>query len=279
MKQQKTGTKITRNKDIVIQKIQEGLSIDEIMGLLKLSKYVIRKIAKNENLEFLKTPINKNRKTERNAEMLKMLNSGISYTIIGKKFNISKSRVQEIAKLNGIKRWEIGRKECKEKIEKINHDIQNGVVYNDLLLKYDLDNNLINKLRYHGLKPITTTYRTNRNKTIVDEYKMKTAKKVLDTDIEVLNDPQRIQTIGSVYSISSAAGYKKYPNIGKKCLGGSQETKEVLGFILTRRNIDKKSFKKISDELNQNKMVTIGGLPFTSHNVRFKYLSQYKSKK
>ena len=272
---EKIGSKSSRIEAQVIEKIQEGTLLDELISSIGVSRYLILKIAKKHKLKIGR--VSANYKNERNQKMLEYIHAGEKFSVIADIFNVTKSRVGQLAKNHGIKRWEITRKTSMEKIENINLDIKNGMQYGELLEKYNLDYNAIGQLRHYGLEAIANTYRNNRNKTIIDEYKIKIAKKVVESETEELNSPQRIQTIASVYKISSSGGYKRYPNIGKKCLGGTQETKEVIGFILTRRNIDKLSFRKIAEELNHKKMVTIGGLPFTTHNVRSKYWSQYKN--
>jgi hypothetical protein len=208
--------------------------------------------------------------------MLELIHAGETFLSIAKKFKVTKSRVGQLAKDHGINRWEISRTTSEQLINDIQTDIDNGMEYDELKQKHNLTHKTIEKLRYRGLKPVATTYRENRNATIVDEYKIMTAKKVLQSDTKTLDSPQRIQGVNTIYTISTAAGFKRYPNIGKRCVKGSHETKEVLELILTRRNIDKLSFRKIAEELNEKNMLTIGGLPFTTHNVRSKYHAQYK---
>lgn len=270
----KIGSKSSRIEAEVIEKIQQGILLDELVSSMETTSYIINKIAKKHKLKIGK--LSKNYKTKRNNEMLKLIHAGETFLSIAKKFKVTKSRVGQLAKDHGINRWEIARTTSEQQIHDINHDIDNGMEYDELKEKHNLTHKTIEKLRYRGLKPVATTYRENRNTTIVDEYKIMTAKKVLQSDTKTLDSPQRIQGVNSIYTISTAAGFKRYPNIGKRCVKGSHETKEVLGLILTRRNIDKLSFRKIAEELNEKNMLTIGGLPFTTHNVTAKYHSQYK---
>ena len=266
--------KLEKIEDDVIDKIHQGIMLDELVTIFNTTTYILRKIAKKNNLKIGK--ISKNYKTKRNNEMLELIHAGDTFSSIAKKFNVTKSRVGQLAKDHGVNRWEIGRTTSEQLINDIQIDIDNGMEYDELKQKHNLTHKTIERLRYRGLKPVSATYRENRNSTIVDEYKIMTAKKVLASDTKSLDSPQRILGVNSIYSISTAAGFKRYPNIGKRCVKGSHETKEVLGLILTRRNIDKLSFRKIAEELNEKNMLTIGGLPFTTHNVTSKYHSQYK---
>lgn len=270
----KIGSKSSRIEAEVIVKIQQGILLDELVSSMQTTSYIINKIAKKHKLKIGK--LSKNYKTKRNNEILELIHAGDTFLSIAKKFNVTKSRVSQLAKDHGINRWETKRTKFKTLIHDINIDINNGMGYDELKEKHNLTHKTTERLRYRGLKPVAKTYRDNRNSTIVDEYKVMTAKKVIASDTKTLDSPQRIQGVNSVYTISTAAGFKRYPNIGKRCVKGSHETKEVLGLILTRRNVDKLSFRKIAEELNQKNMLTIGGLPFTTHNVTAKYHSQYK---
>lgn len=266
--------KLEKIEDDVIDKINQGVMLDELVTIFNTTTYILRKIAKKHKLKIGR--LSKNYKTKRNNEMLKLIHAGETFLSIAKKFKVTKSRVGQLAKDHGINRWEINRTTSEQQIQDIQTDIDNGMEYDELKEKHNLTHKTIERLRYRGLKPVATTYRENRNATIVDEYKIMTAKKVLQSDTKTLDSPQRIQGLNTIYTISTAAGFKRYPNIGKRCVKGSHETKEVLELILTRRNVDKLSFRQIAEELNEKNMLTIGGLPFTTHNVRSKYHSQYK---
>ncbi len=198
--------------------------------------------------------------TERNNLVLNMIRNGEKYPAIATKMGISKQRVYQLAKKEGVSRWgEIREANANLKIN-IESDFKSGLSYEELKSKYN-----------KGLTGLSAKFRTKRDSGIVREYKNKTANQVLKCSSKVLNNPNRINTEDSVYRIASKSGFKKFPMIGNRSQGGVFEDAKVIAFIKNKRDENKLTFIEITSLLNAKGLKTITGLEFAVPNVVAKY--------
>ena len=265
----------TKTEIKVIKLISGGGTIKDVMKKVKLSNYMVRKIIKKYNLDIFK--VNGNLKAERNIELLEAINtSGLTYREIGAKYNVSKARVQELAKKNGISRWKMSREKNRELVISIERDYKAGLSYDEMKAKYD-----IKAINFTTLKiqPLAARYRKERNTKIVTEYKNTTAKSVLKSNDPAMDNPDRLRTVKSVYDISGKHGFKKYPNIGNRRAGGVFEAPKTIKLIKKLREKNKLSFKEIAIILNSKGLKTPMGKEYTNHNLRYKYKAIVKHNK
>ena len=216
------------------------------------------------------------KQSQRKARILAHIKDDkLTYTNIGKRFGISKARVQQIAKENGVGRWKLSRSKNAKIVDSIITDFGNGLSYVELKNKYG-------NIYYNVPFNIYSYFLEKRNAEIISQYKEKTAKRVLSSTEQKLDDPNRINGVNSVYLISGKEGYKKYPNVGDRNKGGSSEDKTIIRYIIRKRDNDGWSFKQISDKLNKLGKKTICGFKFTIANTYSKYAyykkNRYKKK-
>ena len=251
----------------VIDLIKAGNPMKVVMKKTKLTDYMVNKIAKKHNISI--TKINGNLKAERNKELIEAINnSGLTYREIGEKYNVSKARVQELAKKNGISRWKVSRERNKQLAVSIERDFKAGLTYEEMKEKYDLG-----KIDFKSLKiePLATRYRKERDSKIVAEYKKKTAKSVLKSNDPAMDNPDRLTAINSVYGVTRKMGFKKYPNVGNRNAGGVFETPKTIKLIKKLREKNELSFNEIAAVLNSKGLKSPMGKEYTGHNLRFKY--------
>ena len=205
----------------------------------------------------------------RNVELLALIRGGkMTYLQLGIKFGVTKQRIHQLAKSNGISRWNLSRENHKNTAIAIEADYKAGVSYEDMKEKYDLANVNFAKM---GMLSLATRYREDRDVKIVSEYKNKTAKSVLKSNDPSMNNPDRLTNINSVYNIASARGFKKYPNIGNRSAGGVFETPKTIKMIKKLREVNKLSFNEIAIILNSKDLKTATGKEYTGGNLRLKY--------
>jgi hypothetical protein len=259
----------------IIALVEKDFSVEEISEGLNLSVFRIKRILDENNIEITQpiiTKVIKPRQNEaRNKEILELLHNNESYVSIGKKYNISKQRVKQIANFFGYDRMLANKEKIQNLITQINIDVEAGLKYKDISVKYSLTSHLKAKLAYYGL-PLFTQLLEQRKNLVVNEYKSKIARKVLESDVQGIHNPFELRNINRVYTISSKMGYKRYPKIGKRCEGGLQENLGILEIIKHKRDKEKMSFSKIANHLNESGYLTISDKTFTQANTRFKYL-------
>lgn len=267
IKRPKSYSKSQRLEAKVTDLIKAGTPMKVVMKKTKLTDYMVNKIAKKHNISIAK--INGNLKAERNKELIEAINtSGLTYREIGVKYNVSKARVQELAKKNGISRWKVSRERNKQLAVSIERDYKAGLTYEQMKEKYDLG-----KVDFKTLKiePLATRYRKDRDAKIVAEYKKKTAKSVLKSNDPAMDNPDRLTAIKSVYGVTRKMGFKKYPNVGNRNAGGVFETPKTIKLIKKLREKNKLSFNEIAAVLNSKGLKSPMGKEYTGHNLRFKY--------
>jgi len=271
----KSKSAADRVESKVIDLIKAGNPMKVVMKKTRLTDYMVNKIAKKNNVSIAK--INRNLKAERNKELIEAINtSGLTYREIGVKYNVSKARVQELAKKNGISRWKVSRERKKQLAASIERDYKAGLSYEQMKEKYDLG-----KVDFKALKiqPLATRFRKDRDVKIVAEYKRKTAKEVLKSNDPAMDNPDRLTAIDSVYGVTGRAGFKKYPNVGNRNAGGVFEKPEIIKFIKDKRDKNNLSFKEISILMQEKGFKTPYGRDYTMSNVYQKYLAIKKHNK
>ena len=273
---QKTVRELAITNDFSINgnrnaKILKGLetanNCAELARELGVSAPTVRKIAKANNikLEGRGFPA----KTERNDELVGLLKEGnMTYPQLAAKFGVTKQRIYQFAKANGISRWKLSRELHQKTAIAIEADYKAGVSYEDMKEKYNLANVNFAKMK---MMPLATRYRKDRDAKIVAEYKKKTANAVLKSTDPAMDNPDRLTSQHTIYGISSKHGYKKYPNIGNRNAGGVFEAPKTIKMIKKLREKNKLSFNEIAVILNSKDLKTPMGKEYTGHNLRFKY--------
>jgi hypothetical protein len=264
----KSQTKTQNLTPIVIALVEKNFTFEEIIKGLGISDYKLKKIIKENNLTVKRA---KKGFVKRNQEILELLKNDNTYISIARKYNISKQRVTQIANDYGYDRMASNKEKIFELIEKIKIDISDGLKYDEIKKKHSLNDSLRNKISYHGL-PLFSQLNNRRKNSIVDEYKQKTARKVLESNNQNLHNPFELKNINNVYSISSQMGYKRYPKIGNRNKGGVQENIGILEIIKHKREKENLSFSEIATHLNESGYLTISDKEFKEANTRFKYL-------
>ncbi len=263
----KSFSKAQRKEAKVIDLLKAGNPVRVVMKKTRLTDYMVNKIAKKHNVSI--TKINHNLKAERNKELIEAINtSGLTYREIGEKYNVSKARVQELAKKNGISRWKVSRERNKQLAVSIERDYKAGLTYEQMKEKYDLGKVDFKSL---NIEPLATRFRKDRDAKIVAEYKTKTAKSVLKSNDPAMDNPDRLTAINSVYGVTSRNGFKKYPNVGNRNAGGVFENPKTIKLIKKLREKGELSFNEIATVLNSKGLKSPMGKEYTGHNLRFKY--------
>jgi len=255
----------------------ERLGLNSAAALLGIRVNVIKKIVTAKSIAGEGRTLKA--KLDRNKELCTLLiETEMTYTELGKSFGISKARVQQFAKANGVSRWEYTRKKKQELAEKINADYKAGLSYDEIVERNDLRNVKLSSLKKYGCGSVFHRFRKERNKNIVKEYKKDIAKNVLKSNHPAMNNPERVVTLGSVYAISGRDGFKKYPNVGNRNAGGVFEKPEIIKFIKTKRDKHKLPFSEIAILIQTKGWLTPCGKEYSASNVYQKYNAIKKHK-
>lgn len=212
---------------------------------------------------------------KREKEILQMLKSGIKQPAIAKKFGVSKTRINQIALRNGYRAWNIARKNKTMMNKEMSKALRNNQSI-DEVLKNSKHNKktLYSWFSQSNSKTFVKMVREKRNEKITKLYKSgKTAKEIVQlVEPKSLLNPVKINKLGTVYQVSSKNGFKKYPMIKNRSIGGCNDSKMVLNFIKHSYEVKEWSFNKIAKELNKKGLRTVTGKKFTEPNTRVKYL-------
>jgi predicted transcriptional regulator len=262
----------------ILELLNKQIEISIIIEKLNISRDIIKKVAKNNNINIdgrIKSGIMK-QKAARNEYIYKMILEGTTYQKISEKTNITKQRVQQIAKSLNFSRWVQIRNNEKITIKSIEEDISKGLFYNDLKNKYNInDCKIKGMLRRNNCKILKNKRENefiNRNKTIVSEYRNgKSASMILLLDSNVISEPAKINSVGSVYSICAKQGFRKYPKVKNRMSGEVFESIKVLKLIVHLREKKHLTLVGISSYLNEKNHKTICGKIFSFSNVSNKY--------
>ena len=262
-----SNTKSQRARPIIIEMLNKLEAIKDIASSVGLNVATIKKVMNEEGFD-LKT-YNKVIMKKRHKLILMDIMDGLHYKDIGKKFGLSERQVQRISIKNGTRRSGRRKHESLEVIPKIHEDFDNGMSWTELKTKYDLTNSRMSYLRKYGLRLIYTESIQKRDDLITEEYKCKLAREVLNSNAPDIDNPVNIMTKGTIYTISSNNGFKKYPKIGDRYKGGLFVEKKVIS-IIKRLNKKKKTGQEISDYLNEKKFKSPMGKPYNKYMVYFK---------
>ena len=221
------------------------------------------------------------KKIGRNLEIVNLIKQNQTFTSIGNKFNISKARVQQIAKTNDISVWNNIRKVNEKYHKNILNDINNQIPYSEILSKYKIPKskllNIFNRMEKESLPKLL---RTKRNDEITKQFTTGyTAKKITNNSEPSLKSPIKITSVDYIYRINVKQNIRRFPQINDRHKGGLFESKEVIKLIKKRKDKDNWTFKKIVEELNNLGHKTITGKPYTIPNTRAKYLALKDNKK
>ena len=172
----------TKLEKQIIQRMDGKITFGELGKEFGLSCQTIKVIAENNGIS---RPKNKSKKiivevvtpvdgrttrafTERNNLVINMVRNGETYLAIAANMGITKQRVYQLAKKEGISRLTEIREANVNLKQNIESDVKAGLSYEELKSKYD-----------KGLTGLSTKFRNKRDVGIVREYKTKTATQVL----------------------------------------------------------------------------------------------------
>lgn len=253
----------------------------EISEKIKLPLNVVKDIGLKNSISKERIELRKNKMgttfPERDKKIVALVETG-KYTLasIGKKFGITNERVRQIAQASGIKIQEKNKKEKIEIVKKLIDESKNFTV-KQLQNKYKKKNwtaiDAIFKEK-HGCC-LRSYALNNRNQLLTEKYKKHIAKEVVDLKIHGLKNPNKVTHVNDVYRISAINGYRKYPMIKNRHLGGGNENKKVIKKIVHLHENKGLNFDEIADKLNSLGLTTLTGIKFLGPNTRAKYL-QYK---
>jgi hypothetical protein len=255
----------------IIALIKEGKDGPTIAKIVGLTTSTIKKVASRNNLT-VKRASRDYGYEERNEAIKKLLLKNVNLQVIADKFNVTRQRIEQIAKTIGIRRQEENREKRSQLIQQIKVDISSGLSYSEILKKHKLDYKSLNSLYRHGLPNLFRIFRNKRNEIIIDEYaKGKTAEEILNSKNKFLTGELQVSTVDYIYGIVTKNKFRKYPQIGNRSKGGLFEDARILNYIKTWKEDHKRTFGDIADILNKKGEKTITGKPFTQQLVYNKY--------
>ena len=251
--------------------------LGELSKKTGLSINTLKNTIKKLNLQLLPTTHSYEKQKKESKILVELLKNNATYKEIGEKYNVSIDIVIKISKKNQLSRNKTFNKEELNIIyNKILLDIDNGVTYNDLKIKYNLNHYLLQKFKRCGFDNLRTKCINIRNQIFEEQYINKTANEIMKSnEPKKLLSPKRIESLIGIYGNIS---YRKYPKIGRRDLGGTFLDRKILRYILVKRKTTKLSFRKISDKLNELGYRTSTNKPFTYYLVNY-YYNSYQNKK
>jgi transcriptional regulator with XRE-family HTH domain/transposase-like protein len=267
-----------------VQKLNEGIiefckygdkTVEDVAKRFNISLSTVRYKKDDLKLDVLPKEIGK---VKRNARILKLVeDDDLTYKEIGELFGVTRQAVAGIILRSGYSRWDSRRKKFKAIAKNINNDIKLGLTYKEINEKYTYST-LANLTARNLLPSLFSDLLEKRNRLITKKYKGEIAKSIVQSEDYDLNNPNGINTLSGVYSISSKNGFKKYPKIGRRCDGGTFEDKKILRYIQNKRDKHGWTFKKIAEKLTRLGYKTLTGKEFDMPNVVYKYNAYKKNK-
>lgn len=273
-----SNSKSKKFESQIMDLIHKNLSAANISKKLNIHTTTIKKIARANGIDIDERTLRA--KKERNELIYKLLLSGEKYQDIADKMNVSKARIEQVAKKYNYKRWDESKKKYELLTEQITNDFNAGATYETLEKKYNLNNKTFySRLQYHGLPgDLLRQCKIKRNEKIAAEYKSgKKAIDIINSKNKNVIQPNRISSLSSIYNICSKNGVYKYPKVGRRIDGGSFEDFEVLRLVKHLKEDKKFTFEAIAKHLNSKKFKTVCGKKFNMANARFKYFDALKS--
>ena len=253
-----------RNKEI-FELVKSGLSYIEISEELNISYATVVFSCKKEKMYPLKKSLcGRKSLIGQENEIVNMINSVVPIKEIAKNFNLTRQRIQQIAKKNNIDPTKLKRNKCKIIAQEINNQIKHGTCYVDVYKNYDKPT--LSKLKRHGLELLYKS-RLKRDRKIALLYKKGlTAKEILSIGM------CGISSVDTIYAILKKQNAARNPHVirGEKGLGIINEDKKILNIIKKLKG-EGLSFQKISDYLNEKNYKTITGKKFSDGLTYAKY--------
>jgi hypothetical protein len=254
----------------VLNLLNQDKPLSYITEKLKVGAYVVRKVAKNNNIQ-LKSPAQK-LLDKRNEKIKELLLKGKTQEFVAKKFGVTPQRIEQLSKRFGIRRWEEKREERKQMIASINEDINAGLSYEEILKKNKLTQSEVHALYKEGLTPLSKFFKDKRNEIIVEEFKKgKSANEIINSKNKFLKGRAKLTNANSVYLITAKNKVYKHSEIGNRSAGGCFEDEKILKFIKVCREDQDCSFTQIATMLNEMGKKTLTGKTFSPQNVQVKY--------
>lgn len=273
-----SNSKSKKLESQIMELIHKNLSAANISKKLNIHTTTIKKIARANGIDIDERTLKS--KTERNELVYKLLLSGEKYQDIADKMNVSKARIEQVAKKFNYKRWDESKKKYGLLTEQITNDFNAGATYETLEKKYNLNNKTFySRLQYHGLPgDLLRQCKIKRNEKIVAEYKSgKKAIDIINSKNTNVIQPNKINSLSQIYNICSKNGVYKYPKVGRRIDGGSSEDYEILRLVKHLKEDKKFTFEAIAKHLNSKKYKTVCGKKFNMANTRFKYFDALKT--
>ena len=209
----------------------------------------------------------------RREEIMKMIHQGFTYKSIANKYDVSKQRINQIAKENNIYRHIIKRKKHKRLINRIHKYLENNpsknnsyAYYYDITKKFNLTTEDLNKLKRYGLKFSFYNILKDRNNNIIDDYFNKglNAKNIINKNYGPL-------TVNGIYQICynkiKTRKIRTKENLKNKYF----EKEGIFNLVFNLRYNKKMTFQEITDYMNEQQYKTIYGKNFTRGNVFYKF--------
>lgn len=212
----------------------------------------------------------KPRNKEREQDIVNMLKEDKTFREIAEKYNLTKQRINQIAKRNGIYKQKMTKKLNKAIHEEVLASIKNCTPLEDIMNKHNIS---LTELEYrfnltNTPKTLNRLQRDRRDKIIIQKFKdgMPVSQIIkLIKPLEILQ-PKKINTVHGVYAILSKYKVKRYPKIGNRHAGGTNLTKEIIKLIKNKRN-EGLSYEGIANYLNEQNIRTVSDKLFTGKNL------------
>lgn len=277
---------------VILQEIKNKVSELLISGknphkiskeISNISSTTIRNLAKELGIKNKVIRAN----VDRNKQIIERVYSGVGYEQVAIEFKITNARFQQIAKTFGYGKW----KESQEKRtikknyvdrlkDEIENDFKNSLGYFDAREKYlKKINPLLNqkfgiKLFFIGL------YKAKRDKLIVHKYLSgETARQIINSKDELLSEDLNVNSESQIYNIIAKQGFKKYINVGSRCVKGSHDHPKLIRSIKILREKADFTWIGIADYFNSRNIKTTQNRTFSLENVLLKYKNTKKDAK
>ena len=204
-----------------------------------------------------------------------LLNTDLTYTEIGEEFNLSKQRIDQIAKENGIRKHEINRNKRKEQCQELEKLLEQNLP--SALLRAHIEKNYGKSfLSYwwrnkHHRQKLEKIYIKKRRKMVMDAYKNTNM-----TPYQIMNS-DKYQELG----LKKVGEQTLYKTIYDHTSYRKKNDKDVVRIRKTIYKLrqQKKTFVYIANHLNDGDYTSQYNKPFTHQNVCGIYHCYVKNKK
>ena len=203
----------------------------------------------------------------RNA-IVNELNKGRTLISVANEFGVTKQRIAGIAKDFGIQRRKDGQKRKFDLFNAFILDIKDNMSLDEIAEKHSISRvELKDIYKYVTGDNLACNLRVKRNKEISTKFlRGKTATNIIVDTSPALKNPLKIKCRNSIYSINTANGVKRYPQIGDRRKGGTFQNKKAINLIVKRRDKGD-TFTEIQKELTKRGYKTVTGLDFRIETI------------